>query len=76
MDPISVRRNPFNVDAGRGSSMQQTRSIKDPVMSTDQRQASETKLNSYRTGPDERGHFGLFGGRFVAETFDAAHPRS
>ena len=26
------------------------------------------KLNSYRTGPDERGHFGIFGGRFVAET--------
>ncbi|SDO18044.1 tryptophan synthase beta chain [Filomicrobium insigne] len=26
------------------------------------------KLNSYVTGPDERGHFGLFGGRFVAET--------
>jgi tryptophan synthase beta chain len=26
------------------------------------------KLNSYRTGPDERGHFGLYGGRFVAET--------
>ncbi len=25
-------------------------------------------LNSYRSGPDERGHFGLFGGRFVAET--------
>ena len=24
--------------------------------------------NSYRTGPDERGFFGLFGGRFVAET--------
>ena len=24
--------------------------------------------NSYRTGPDEHGHFGLFGGRFVAET--------
>lgn len=24
--------------------------------------------NSYRTGPDERGHFGQFGGRFVAET--------
>ncbi len=24
--------------------------------------------NSYRTGPDERGRFGLFGGRFVAET--------
>jgi len=38
-------------------------------MSTQDRQtAAETKLNSYRTGPDERGHFGLFGGRFVAET--------
>ncbi|HLT76969.1 MAG TPA: tryptophan synthase subunit beta [Ferrovibrio sp.] len=27
-----------------------------------------TMLNSYRSGPDERGHFGRFGGRFVAET--------
>ena len=26
------------------------------------------KLNSYRTGPDEQGHFGIFGGRYVAET--------
>jgi len=26
------------------------------------------KPNSYRTGPDESGHFGIFGGRFVAET--------
>ncbi|MFG1296326.1 MULTISPECIES: tryptophan synthase subunit beta [Xanthobacter] len=24
--------------------------------------------NSYRTGPDDRGHFGIHGGRFVAET--------
>jgi len=24
--------------------------------------------NSFRTGPDDRGHFGLYGGRFVAET--------
>ena len=24
--------------------------------------------NSFRTGPDETGHFGMFGGRFVAET--------
>jgi tryptophan synthase beta chain len=24
--------------------------------------------NSYRTGPDEHGHFGIYGGRFVAET--------
>ena len=27
-----------------------------------------TTPNSFRTGPDERGHFGLFGGRYVAET--------
>ena len=25
-------------------------------------------LNTYRGGPDEHGHFGLFGGRYVAET--------
>lgn len=24
--------------------------------------------NSYRTGPDEKGHFGIFGGRYVSET--------
>jgi tryptophan synthase beta chain len=24
--------------------------------------------NSFRTGPDERGHYGIYGGRFVAET--------
>src|SRR4051794_21480631 len=29
---------------------------------------TKPKPNSYRTGPDEHGHFGLFGGRFVAET--------
>jgi tryptophan synthase beta chain len=27
-----------------------------------------TQVNSYRTGPDERGHFGIYGGRYVAET--------
>jgi tryptophan synthase beta chain len=26
------------------------------------------KPNTYRGGPDERGHFGIYGGRFVAET--------
>src|SRR5579883_1335361 len=25
-------------------------------------------VNTYRAGPDERGHFGIYGGRFVAET--------
>jgi len=29
---------------------------------------STSKPNSYRTGPDAQGHFGLFGGRYVAET--------
>ncbi|MGB0670820.1 MAG: tryptophan synthase subunit beta [Rhodospirillales bacterium] len=27
-----------------------------------------SSLNSYRTGPDDGGHFGIHGGRFVAET--------
>ncbi|MEO5337759.1 MAG: tryptophan synthase subunit beta [Magnetospirillum sp. WYHS-4] len=27
-----------------------------------------TNLNSFRNGPDEGGHFGIYGGRFVAET--------
>lgn len=27
-----------------------------------------TTPNSYMNGPDERGHFGIFGGRYVAET--------
>ena len=26
------------------------------------------ETDSFRTGPDERGRFGIFGGRFVAET--------
>jgi tryptophan synthase beta chain len=29
---------------------------------------NEPQPNSFRTGPDERGHFGIYGGRFVAET--------
>lgn len=29
---------------------------------------SAVKANSLRSGPDERGRFGIFGGRFVAET--------
>ena len=28
----------------------------------------QSPLNTYRSGPDERGHFGAYGGRFVAET--------
>ena len=29
---------------------------------------SPANPNSFRTGPDENGHFGIFGGRYVAET--------
>ncbi len=29
---------------------------------------SPVEPNSFRTGPDENGHFGIFGGRYVAET--------
>jgi tryptophan synthase beta chain len=28
----------------------------------------QNKPNTFRAGPDEHGHFGIFGGRFVAET--------
>ena len=31
-------------------------------------QTQADQRNTYRSGPDERGFFGLFGGRFVAET--------
>jgi tryptophan synthase beta chain len=37
-------------------------------MATKTQKSGEGKLNSFRTGPDEKGFFGLFGGRFVAET--------
>ncbi|HWK33680.1 MAG TPA: tryptophan synthase subunit beta [Hyphomicrobium sp.] len=37
-------------------------------MSTSTDKAQDAKLNTFRGGPDERGHFGIFGGRFVAET--------
>ncbi|HVY43686.1 MAG TPA: tryptophan synthase subunit beta [Hyphomicrobiaceae bacterium] len=36
--------------------------------STNQAGASGGAPNSFRTGPNEQGFFGLFGGRFVAET--------
>ena len=37
-------------------------------MATSTDKSGEAKLNSYMTGPDDKGFFGLFGGRFVAET--------
>ncbi len=37
-------------------------------MATATNKAKDAKLNTFRGGPDERGHFGIFGGRFVAET--------
>ncbi len=37
-------------------------------MATNDDAQSAQMHNSFRTGPDERGHFGLYGGRFVAET--------
>src|SRR6185295_8862953 len=33
-----------------------------------ERRMTVQRPNSFRTGPDERGHFGIYGGRFVAET--------
>jgi tryptophan synthase beta chain len=37
-------------------------------VATKKKKTQEPKLNTYAAGPDERGFFGLFGGRFVAET--------
>ncbi|MCB1521757.1 MAG: tryptophan synthase subunit beta, partial [Hyphomicrobiaceae bacterium] len=37
-------------------------------MATTTSKSGDTLLNSLRTGPDDRGHFGIYGGRFVAET--------
>jgi tryptophan synthase beta chain len=37
-------------------------------MATTTSKSKEPKLNTFRGGPDEQGFFGLFGGRFVAET--------
>ena len=37
---------------------------------------SSRSSTSYRTGPDERGHFGLYGGRYRRRDADAADPRS
>ena len=51
----SLRRPPSRPSPGEGAHRGQQR------MTVQQR-------NSFRTGPDERGHFGLYGGRFVAET--------
>jgi tryptophan synthase beta chain len=37
-------------------------------MATTTKKAGAEKLNSFATGPDDKGFFGIFGGRFVAET--------
>ncbi|MET0432370.1 MAG: tryptophan synthase subunit beta, partial [Hyphomicrobium sp.] len=37
-------------------------------MATKSKKSAEIALNSFATGPDDKGFFGLFGGRFVAET--------
>jgi tryptophan synthase beta chain len=39
-----------------------------PARATGKFVISMQTLNTYRSGPDEQGRFGMFGGRFVAET--------
>src|SRR5439155_16836789 len=53
-DPRLHRRRPRGGGAARQPNHEQRMSVQ--------------QRNSFRTGPDERGHFGLYGGRFVAET--------
>ena len=31
-------------------------------------ESANSRPNSFRAGPDKDGHFGIFGGRYVAET--------
>jgi tryptophan synthase beta chain len=33
-----------------------------------EQKSKQTQLNTYRGGPDDKGFFGIFGGRYVAET--------
>jgi len=37
-------------------------------MATKTKKSASSKLNTFRAGPDDLGFFGMFGGRFVAET--------
>jgi tryptophan synthase beta chain len=37
-------------------------------MATTDKAGEQVRPNTYRSGPDGRGHFGIYGGRFVAET--------
>ena len=41
---------------------------KPPRSATEKGMSAPIRPNSFRAGPDEHGHFGIFGGRFVAET--------
>src|SRR5207302_708397 len=49
-----AKRGPLRADRKAESRKVESMSVQQP--------------NSFRTGPDERGHFGIYGGRFVAET--------
>src|SRR3546814_15038507 len=42
--------------------------LHDPQNANKDKPSPMETLNTYRGGPDESGHFGIFGGRFVAET--------
>src|SRR3546814_16102506 len=42
--------------------------LHDPQNANKDKTSPMETLNTYRGGPDESGHFGIFGGRFVAET--------
>src|SRR4051794_8756893 len=67
-DPISPKRESSvsrEIRGVQGSAEQQ--SLNEVPMATSKKKG-EAKLNTFRAGPDDRGHFGIFGGRFVAET--------
>ena len=67
-----VERAPGEKDAGQDPRLHPRRARR-PTAAARRAERRERRMtvqqpNSFRTGPDERGHFGIYGGRFVAET--------
>ena len=67
-DPDKISSAPFRHAAPRASETTGQTSRAAAELIASDRMTVVQQPNSFRTGPDERGHFGIYGGRFVAET--------
>ena len=66
-----VERAPGEKDPDKIRAFMRAARAADDALAAERREHGMTvaqQPNSFRTGPDERGHFGIYGGRFVAET--------